>query len=179
MNLDSLKVKGNNLGYAFEYLPIQKCVRLRGHIYSEIIEIYSDHVEYVGGDYDAQCNVNSEQQEYIIGIIEFLKNIENANIFEVIRQWSKERQLNYSDPSKQMLKIVEELGEVSRAIIRHDDIKLIDGLGDLIISITILAQQNYFNIEDCLNAAYQEIKNRQGKLEDGMFIKSEDLDESR
>lgn len=92
-----------------------------------------------------------------------------------VEQWSLEKGLDKADSSKQFLKVVEEVGEVAAALARNDHFQLIDGIGDVVVTLIILAQQNGLTLEECLAAAYLEIKGRTGKMVDGVFIKSSDL----
>lgn len=92
-----------------------------------------------------------------------------------VEQWSLEKGLDKADSSKQFLKVVEEIGEVAAALARNDRFQLIDGIGDVVVTLVILAQQNGLTLEECLAAAYLEIKGRTGKMVDGVFIKSSDL----
>lgn len=50
-----------------------------------------------------------------------------------------------------------------------------DGIGDVVVTLIILAQQNGLTLEECLDMAYGEIKGRTGKMVDGVFVKSSDL----
>ena len=97
---------------------------------------------------------------------ELIKNIE---------QWSIDRKLNNSDPNKQALKILEELGETASALLKDKRNELIDGIGDVLVTVIIFAQQNGLSAKDCLQVAYDEIKNRQGKMIDDTFVKESDL----
>jgi NTP pyrophosphatase (non-canonical NTP hydrolase) len=49
--------------------------------------------------------------------------------------------------------------------------ELIDGLGDVFVTIILAAEMAGLKIEDCLAAAYDEIKSRTGRMEGGVFIK--------
>jgi hypothetical protein len=42
---------------------------------------------------------------------------------------------------------------------------------NLVVVLTIIASQYGWTIEECIEAAYQEIKDRKGKMVDGMFIR--------
>lgn len=92
-----------------------------------------------------------------------------------VEEWAKEKGLEKADSSKQMLKTVEEVGEVAAAIARKDESALRDGIGDVVVTLIILAMQNDMDLYECLNQAYTEIKGRTGKMVDGVFVKSEDL----
>lgn len=98
-------------------------------------------------------------------------------LVELIEDWSKNKGLNKAEPSKQMLKTVEETGEIAAALARNDEDKLRDSIGDVVVTLIILAQQNDMDLYECLNQAYDEIKGRTGKTINGVFVKSEDLKE--
>lgn len=49
--------------------------------------------------------------------------------------------------------------------------ELVDGLGDTLVTLIILAAQYGLELEDCLEYAYNEIKDRTGKTVNGTFIK--------
>jgi len=46
-----------------------------------------------------------------------------------------------------------------------------DGIGDLTVTAILAAEMAGLRFEDCLAAAYDEIKGRTGKMEDGQFVK--------
>lgn len=99
----------------------------------------------------------------------------NNEIFEKIRNWARDRALNDGDARGQFLKVAEELGEVAAAMARGEHNDLVDSLGDITVTLIILAQQHGLRLEDCLESAYKVIRNRDGKLINGVFVKSEDL----
>lgn len=92
-----------------------------------------------------------------------------------IESWSKDKGLDKADPSRQMLKVVEEVGETAGALAKGRTDDLQDGIGDVFVTIVILAQQNNMDIRDCIAAAYEEIAGRTGEMRNGVFVKSEDL----
>ena len=90
--------------------------------------------------------------------------------------WAEKRGLIHVDNvPKQMMKTVEEFGELSSAILKKKHTETIDGLGDTLVCLFILAKQLDLTIEECITHAYDEIKDRTGRTIDGNFIKKEDL----
>lgn len=97
------------------------------------------------------------------------------SLIKSVEGWSIVRGLHKADSSKQYLKVAEEVGEVASALARGQVEELKDGIGDVIVTLIILAQQNDLTLEECLRYAYNEIEMRDGKLVNGVFIKKEDL----
>ena len=92
--------------------------------------------------------------------------------FELIREWADERGLyDEGDVKTQALKLVEEVGETCRAILKGNDMEAIDGIGDCVVVLTNLAELLGESIEGCIEQAYFEIKDRTGKMENGTFKK--------
>lgn len=83
----------------------------------------------------------------------------------------QERYLYVDETNAQMLKLMEEVGELAKAVAYHDEQGLKDGIGDCAVVLIILAAQNGLTFEECLDHAWNEIKHRTGKLEDGLFKK--------
>ena len=95
-----------------------------------------------------------------------------VSMFELIRMWADERGLyDKGDPKTQALKLVEEIGETCRAILKGNDMEAIDGIGDCVVVLTNLAELLGESIEGCIEQAYFEIKDRTGKMENGTFKK--------
>ena len=94
--------------------------------------------------------------------------------FDLIRFWAKDRGLyDGGDPKTQALKLVEEVGETCRAILKEDAPEMIDGIGDCVVVLTNLAELIGTPIEECIDKAYNEIKDRKGKMDNGTFKKDE------
>lgn len=94
----------------------------------------------------------------------------------LIRKWAEDRNLiEGSDPFRQLPKLVEELGEACGGLVRGDIEKYKDGLGDAVVVLVIMAAQKGLTLEECIDYAYNEIKDRKGKMVDGVFIKEQDL----
>lgn len=96
-------------------------------------------------------------------------------LIKQVEQWSMNKGLDKADSSKQFLKVTEEVGEVAAALARNDKDALRDGIGDVVVTLIILAQQNDMDLYECLNFAYDEIKGRTGEMVNGVFVKSADL----
>lgn len=96
-------------------------------------------------------------------------------LIKQVEQWSKDKNLHEADSAKQYLKVSEETGEVAAALARNNMDDLRDGIGDVIVTLIILAQQNGMTLEECLSQAYSEIAGRTGEMIDGVFVKSADL----
>lgn len=95
-------------------------------------------------------------------------------INERLKKWADDRNISeYSD--KQVMKLIEELGELSEAINKNLRDQEIDSVGDILVVMIILCYQRGLDPIDCLNKAYNVIKDRTGKTVNGTFIKSEDL----
>ena len=92
--------------------------------------------------------------------------------FDLIRDWAEDRGLYANgDPKTQALKLVEEVGETCRAILKEDYEEVVDGIGDCVVVLTNLAELMDISIEDCIAAAYDEIKDRTGQMENGTYVK--------
>ena len=95
-----------------------------------------------------------------------------ASHFDLIRTWANDRGLyDGGDPKTQALKLVEEVGETCRAILKEDAKEMVDGIGDCVVVLTNLAELIGTPIEECIDIAYNEIKDRKGKMNNGTFKK--------
>ena len=92
--------------------------------------------------------------------------------FEKIREWADERGIYESgDPKTQYIKLMEEAGEVGRAILKEDLPEIKDGIGDMMVVLTNLAELCGLTVEECIESAWNEISNRTGKMKNGTFVK--------
>ena len=96
----------------------------------------------------------------------------HANPFDLIRKWAEDRGLyKGGDTKTQSLKLVEEVGEICRAILKDNHSDVEDGIGDAVVVLTNLAELQGTSIEACIDRAYNEIKDRTGKMDNGTFKK--------
>ena len=95
----------------------------------------------------------------------------------LIADWAYERDLEQADPSKQMLKLMEEVGELAEGMAKDKQEQVKDSLGDIYVVLIILSLQLGLNFWECVDGAYKEIKDRRGKMVNGVFVKESDLKE--
>jgi NTP pyrophosphatase (non-canonical NTP hydrolase) len=93
--------------------------------------------------------------------------------FDKIRDWAEERGIyEHGDPKTQYIKLMEEAGEVGRAILKEDLPEIKDGIGDMVVVLTNLAELCGLTIEECVESAYDVISRRTGKMKNGTFVKN-------
>lgn len=92
-----------------------------------------------------------------------------------IKQWATERGLNTADSNKQMLKLMEEVGELAEGLAKDRPEQVGDSIGDIYVVLTILSMQLNLHIENCVELAYDEIRDRKGKMINGVYVKEDDL----
>ena len=92
--------------------------------------------------------------------------------FDNIRCWAKDRGIYASgDVKTQFSKLVEEVGELAKAILEEDDVEFVDAIGDCVVVLTNLAHLGGYDIEECIEAAWIQIANRKGQMINGSFVK--------
>jgi len=105
---------------------------------------------------------------------------ETPNVYDLIRQWADERGIYRNGDSKtQYVKLMEESGELARAILKNDRPELIDAIGDMMVVLTNLAALEGLKVEDCVVSAYDVIKWRSGKMENGTFVKETEVPKAK
>jgi NTP pyrophosphatase (non-canonical NTP hydrolase) len=96
------------------------------------------------------------------------------NLIDKIIKWHKDRNLIEGSTDKdQVLKLQQELGELSDSVCKKKDMK--DDLGDMMVIMLNIMKRNNITMEDCLSVAYNDIKDRKGKMIDGIFVKETDI----
>ena len=99
--------------------------------------------------------------------------MELKNEFQSIRDWAKVKGiLEKGDPKTQYIKLLEEAGELAKSILKNDELEFIDAIGDCVVVLTNLAALKGYNIEDCINSAYNVIAKRTGTMVNGTFVKN-------
>lgn len=92
--------------------------------------------------------------------------------FEKIVEWGKDKGiLSKGTVVTQFAKLIEEVTELGEGIEKQSEEEIKDAIGDSVIVLTLLAKLCNMNIEDCIKSAYNEIKGRTGRMENGTFVK--------
>lgn len=92
-----------------------------------------------------------------------------------VAEWADKRGiLKKENATKQMMKVMEEVGETAGAILKRNEKEIVDGIGDSLVTLIILANQLGYTPQECLEAAWNEIKDREGKTINGVFVKNVD-----
>ena len=98
---------------------------------------------------------------------------DEPSTFDLIRQWAEDKGIyDKGDPKTQYVKLMEEAGEVGRAVLKTDLPEIKDGIGDMVVVLTNLAELYNLKIEDCIGSAYHVISKRKGKMINGTFVKN-------
>ena len=138
-----------------------------------VISKYNDQRCYVYNKAFARWFDNNDPVTRTGGIMsDHRDTCETMCRFDKIRLWARDRGLyDDGDAKTQALKLVEEVGETCKAILKKDEPEIIDGIGDCVVVLVNLAELTGTPIEKCIDAAYNEIKNRTGKMSNGTFKK--------
>jgi NTP pyrophosphatase (non-canonical NTP hydrolase) len=113
----------------------------------------------------SESNSNSHQRE---------RNATLETYVRKVSQWHKDRNLIEGSTDKdQVLKLAQELGELSDSVCKGKDIS--DDIGDMLVVMINIAERNNLTLTHCLQEAWIDIKDRKGKMIDGIFVKEEDF----
>lgn len=105
--------------------------------------------------------------------VEELLGEQTMNTTQLIRNWVHARNIHTAQPKDQFLKVVEEVGEIGAGLARGDKELIMDAIGDTYVTLVALCETMDISIEECIDVAYDAIKDRTGRLVDGVFIKDE------
>ena len=145
---------------------IMRCVNLAGML-------YNSYVCYNCGVRPVICLQHD-------ALVEVPNNKDNSDgkedITELIKKWAVDRNVVSGDTKSQMVKLLEEAGELAEGINKNKQELIIDSIGDIYVVLVILCMQLGLDINDCIKAAYDKIKDRKGKMVDGIFVKEKDLE---
>jgi len=91
----------------------------------------------------------------------------------LIDQWMWDRQITQNGkPMAQAIKTLEETTELLDALNKGDKEEMMDAIGDIYVTLRGVCLTSGVFFEDCVDKAYNEIKDRTGHLTaDGTFVK--------
>ena len=116
------------------------------------------------------------------------RGVRLKELIKLVSKWGHDRNIiQGSTAIKQLDKTSEEFNELQRAVAIYQrqekysdewyeaqrEVK--DGLGDILVTLILAAEILEVDLETALGAAYDEIKDRKGRLVGGKFIKEADL----
>jgi len=158
------KVTGNGstVGSIFHAFNIGDVVKCIGDEESRIPEFQNEH--------------GYSQYVHLMDVepVLCLKMRLHQTLDELVIQWAADRNiLKGATRQAQLTKLIEEVGELAGGIARGNERKVKDSIGDVLVVLIILAKQSGTSIEECLNLAWNEIKDRKGEMVDGIFVKEE------
>lgn len=110
-------------------------------------------------------------------LVEFAKEEDNyvdaEDLISSVAFWGRDRKLD--DPKAQLNKVIEEVGEMAHEICRnrYESGMLSDAIGDTLVTVIVLADILGYDPIDCLEEAYNTIKERKGTTENGTFVKEQ------
>ena len=164
--------------------------KLKGHLMDNIglswktlhgkFEINSTTIPWIV--HNAKTSMYNNERCYIYNkayheafIAEPAIEVTGATVFDSIRDWADKRGIYDSGDTKtQFVKLMEEIGELGKAILKDDKDEFVDAIGDCIVVLTNLAHLGGHDIERCIESAYGEISARSGSMVNGTFVKDAD-----
>jgi len=164
--------------------------KLKGHLMDNIglswetlhgkFEINSTTIPWIV--HNAKTSMYNNERCYIYNkayyeafVAEPATEVTGATVFDSIRDWADKRGIYDSGDTKtQFVKLMEEVGELGKAILKDDKDEFVDAIGDCIVVLTNLSHLGGFDVEHCISSAYNEISNRTGSMVNGTFVKDAD-----
>ncbi len=127
-------------------------------------------------------------------MLEREESMKYEELSKLVIDWGQDKGIfNKSTPLRQLDKTQEELDETRQALQKLNDFdyqadlmesigvptpteediraEVKDGIGDMLVTIILLAKMVDMDTVDSLNAAYDVIKSRTGKMVNGQFVK--------
>ena len=131
------------------------------------------------------CNWETEKARPNVTYTKIIKDVLGVDVMgdslfktlkPLVEQWFVDRGLDKRDGSGQLEKLQEEVDELKQAYIEVNRDEEIDAVGDILVVLIGYCLQRGLDIEECLSVAYNVIKNRTGKVVNGVFVKDERME---
>ena len=165
INMDTIK-------WIMENITTSQYTTERCYIYNKAFAKYFKTPKFPFGEdaYQAYHDVLNKRAT-LNGSIKYM---DTDNRFQLIRDWAGERGLyTKGDTKTQFCKLMEEAGELGRAVLKDDQEEFVDAIGDMVVVLTNMAHLGGTTIEECIDEAYKVIAKRTGKMVNGTFVKDE------
>ena len=165
INMDTIK-------WIMENVKTSMYTTERCYVYNKAFAKYFNTPKFPFGEDAYQAYYDTlTKRATLNGSMEYMKT---DNRFQLIRDWAGERGLyTKGDKKTQFCKLMEEAGELGRAVLKDDQPEFVDAIGDMVVVLTNMAHLGGTTIEDCIDAAYKVISKRTGKMVNGTFVKDE------
>jgi len=141
-------------------------------------KLQKEHIPWIMQNAKTSMYNNNRSYIYNKAFYEaFFNPVHNPNSipdrFDLIRNWASDRGIyDQGNSHTQYVKLMEEAGELAKALLKRDNLEIIDAIGDMVVVLTNLAAMEGLQIEGCIDSAYKEIAQRKGKMINGTFVKS-------
>ena len=141
-------------------------------------KLQKEHIPWIM--HNAKTSMYNNNRSYIYNKAfyeAFFNPVHDPNLipdrFDLIRFWAKDKGIYAKGNSTtQYVKLMEEAGELAKALLNNDKAEIVDAIGDITVVLTNLAELEGLKIEDCIDTAYNIIARRKGKMINGTFVKS-------
>mgnify|MGYP004470181685 CR=1 FL=1 len=164
---------------------LRKLRKMKQAELADLIEVSSRTISHwEKGEREITSKKLRQLADYFGVSIPYLLGYDTGNTFgdliTKINHWADSRGLKQADPKIQWMRITEEVGEIRDVLLKptkftEPQAALKDAIGDTLVTIIVLAHQLDLDVTECLGIAYEEIKNRKGKMINGTFVKEDDL----
>ena len=135
--------------------------------------ITTEYTDYPNCGVRPLCKLSDETEVEVDCPLEVT---ETEDTTEFIKKWAIERDLQSGNPKAQMLELLKELIKLGNNINNLGVGQIMESIGDIYVGLVVLCMQLGPDVNDCIKAAYEEIKDRKGKMVDGIFVKEKDLE---
>lgn len=148
---------------------------------AQYLNTHCDSWSYYDGD-AINALVESKAKQIMSKYVEGIFNNDSRQSYEslarkIINRFTKIGIVKPENTKTQFMKVTEELGELAEGINKDKPQQVKDSLGDVLVTLILLSEDLGLNLLDCLNSAWNEIKDRKGEVKDGSFVKEEDLND--
>ena len=165
INMDTIK-------WIMENVTTSQYTTERCYIYNKAFAKYFNTPRFPFGDDAYQAYYDTLNKRATLN--GNMKYMNTDNRFQLIRDWAGERGLyTKGDTKTQFCKLMEEAGELGRAVLKDNQEEFVDAIGDMVVVLTNMAHLGGTTIEECIDEAYKVIAKRTGKMVNGTFVKDE------